>query len=72
MGEAGIEAAPECAKKRRWKQFIHSHWATLYAGDFFSVETLGVFGPVRHMAFFVTKVRTRTVESAGIRIHLSR
>ncbi len=68
LSGAGIEPAPERAKKRTWKQFIQSHWATMYACDFFSVETLGVFGPVRHMVFFVMEVRTRAVEIAGIRI----
>ena len=68
LSEAGLEPAPERAKKRTWKQFIHSHWSTLYACDFFSVETLGVFGPVRHMVFFVMEVRTRAVEIAGIRV----
>ncbi len=45
-----------------------AHWESLYACDFFSVETLGLFGPVRHMVFFVMEVRTRVVEIAGIRV----
>ena len=39
--EEGIEPAPEREKKRTWKQFMNSHWETLYACDFFSVEALG-------------------------------
>jgi hypothetical protein len=39
---------------------------SLYACDFFSVETLGLFGPVRHMRFFVIEVVTPVVHIAGI------
>jgi hypothetical protein len=52
LAEAGIEPAPERNRKRTWKQFLTSHWETLYACDFFSVEVLGVFGTVRNMVFF--------------------
>ncbi len=69
LSEAGIEPAPEREKKRTWKQFMRSHWDSLYACDFFAVETLGVFGPVRYMVFFVMELRTRTVEIAGIRVN---
>jgi hypothetical protein len=40
------------AKKRTWKRFMKSHWDTLCACDFFSVEALGPFGTVRYMVFF--------------------
>jgi hypothetical protein len=39
--EEGIEPAPEREKKRTWKQFMKSHWDTLYACDFFSVGNEG-------------------------------
>ena len=64
---AGLEPAPERDKKRTWKQFMKSHWNTLYACDFFSVEVLGIFGTVRIMVFFVIELRTRAVQIAGIR-----
>jgi putative transposase len=51
LAEAGMEPAPERLHKRMWKQFIRSHWQTLYACDFFTVETLGMFGTVRQMVF---------------------
>jgi integrase-like protein len=54
--------------KRTWKQFLQSHWETLYACDFFGVEVLGVVGTVRHMVFFVIDVKSRAVEIAGVRI----
>jgi hypothetical protein len=68
LAEAGLEPAPEREKKRTWKQFMRSHWDSLYACDFFAVEALGVLGPVRFMVFFVIELRTRAVEIAGIRI----
>jgi hypothetical protein len=49
--EAGLEPAPERTRKRTWKHFLRSHWETLYACDFFAVESLGVFGTVRYMVF---------------------
>ena len=68
LAEAGLEPAPERSRKRTWKQFLRSHWETLYACDFFSVETLGVFGTVRCMVFFVVELKSRAVQIAGIRI----
>jgi hypothetical protein len=68
LAEAGIEPAPERNRKRTWQQFIKSHWGTLYACDFFSVEALGVFGTVRYMVFFVIELKSRAVQIAGVRI----
>ena len=48
LAQAGIEPAPERNRKRSWAHFLKSHWETLYACDFFSVETLGVLNePLR-------------------------
>jgi putative transposase len=66
LAEEGIEPAPEREKKRTWKQFLKSHWDTLYACDFFSVEALGITGTVRYMVFFVIDLKSRAVEIAGI------
>ena len=44
LAEAGMEPAPERTRKRTWKHFLRSHWETLYACDFFAVETVGIFG----------------------------
>jgi putative transposase len=68
LAAAGIEPAPERTRKRTWKQFLSNHWETLYACDFFAVETLGVFGTVRYMVFFVIDVKSREVHIAGVRI----
>lgn len=69
LAEAGLEPAPERTKKKTWATFLKSHWSTLYACDFFSVETLGAFGTVRHMVFFVIELKTRIVHIAGIRVN---
>jgi hypothetical protein len=68
LAEAGVEPAPERNKKRTWKQFLRSHWETLYACDFFAVETLGFFGTARYMIFFVIELKSRAVRIAGIRV----
>jgi hypothetical protein len=65
LAQAGIEPAPERNRKRTWKQFLQSHWETLYACAFFGVEVLGVFGAVRHMVFFLIDVKSRAVQSPG-------
>ena len=69
LNAAGILPAPERAKKRTWKQFMRSHWHTLYACDFFTVEVLGIFGAVRYSVFFVIELQTRAVHIAGIRVN---
>jgi hypothetical protein len=35
LAEAGVEPTPERNRKRTWARFLKSHWATLYACDFF-------------------------------------
>lgn len=44
---------------------IRSHWRTLYACDFFALETVSMFGTVRFMVSFVIELRTRAVHIAG-------
>jgi hypothetical protein len=47
-----MEPAPEREKRRTWEQFVKTHWDSLCACDFFSVEVLGLRGTVRCMVFF--------------------
>ncbi|HJZ76442.1 MAG TPA: integrase core domain-containing protein [Vicinamibacterales bacterium] len=49
-----------------WKTFLAAHWDRLAAADFFTVEVLTLRGLVRYVVFFVMKLKTRTVEVAGI------
>ena len=55
LAQAGLEPAAQRTKKKTWAAFLKSHWSTLYACDFFSVEVLGTFGTVRHMVFLTTR-----------------
>jgi putative transposase len=66
LKDHGIEPAPERGTKTPWKTFLAAHWDGLAAGDFFSVEVLTLGGLVRYVVFFVMKLKTRTVEIAGI------
>jgi hypothetical protein len=48
------------------KTFLAAHWDGLAAADFFTVEVLTMTGLVRYVVLFVMKIKTRTVEIAGI------
>jgi transposase InsO family protein len=69
LGEAGIEPAPERGRRRTWKAFMRSHIETLYACDFFAVETLGAFGSVRFLVYVVIELKSRAVEIAGVAVN---
>ena len=66
LKDHGIEPAPERRTKTPWKTFLAAHWDGLAAADFFSVEVLTMGGLVRYFVFFVIRLKTRTVEIAGI------
>jgi putative transposase len=66
LKDHGIEPAPERGTKTPWKTFLAAHWDGLAAADFFTVEVLTLDGLVRYVVFFVMKLKTRTVEIAGI------
>jgi transposase InsO family protein len=66
LKDHGIEPAPERGAKTSWKTFLAAHWDGLAAADFFTVEVLTLRGLVRYVVFFVMKLKTRTVEIAGI------
>ncbi len=66
LKDHGIEPAPERSKKSTWNEFIGSHWDSLAAADFFTVEVWTPFGLVRHMVFFVIELSTRRVTIAGV------
>ena len=69
LNNRGIEPAPERGNKTSWKAFLAAHWEGLAAADFFTVEVLTWRGLVRYVVFFVMKLKTRTVEIAGITSH---
>jgi putative transposase len=66
LQDHGVEPAPERGTKTPWKTFLAAHWDSLAAADFFTVEVLTPRGLVRYVVFFVMKLKTRTVEIAGI------
>lgn len=66
LQDHGIEPAPERGTKTPWKTFLAAHWDGLAAADFFTVEVVTLGGLVRYVVFFVMKLKTRTVEIAGI------
>ena len=66
LKDRGIEPAPERSTKTPWKTFLAAHWDSLAAADFFTVEVLTIGGLVRYFVFFVMRLKTRTVEIAGI------
>src|SRR5262249_45833715 len=59
-------AGPERGAKMSWKTFLAANWEGLAAADVFTVEVLTIRGLVRYVVFFVMKLKTRTVEIAGI------
>ncbi|MGH9370289.1 MAG: integrase core domain-containing protein, partial [Vicinamibacterales bacterium] len=66
LKDHGIEPAPQRGTQTPWKTFLAAHGEGLAAADFFTVEVLTFSGLVRYVVFFVMKLKTRTVEIAGI------
>jgi transposase InsO family protein len=66
LRDHGIEPAPERGTNAPWKTFLAAHWDGLAAADFFTVEVLTMRGLVRYFVFFVMRLKTRTVEIAGV------
>ena len=66
MLDHGLLPDPDRPYKTTWNDFIKSHWESLAACDFFSVDVLGFKGLTRYLVFFVIEVATRKVEIVGI------
>ena len=66
MKEHGLINDPDGPSKTTWKDFVRSHWESMAACDFFTIESLGIKGLARYMVFFVIDMATRKVEIAGI------
>jgi putative transposase len=69
LKDHGIEPAPERRRKLPWRTFLAAHWDGLAAADFFTVEVLTMAGLIRYVVLLVMKLKTRTVEIAGITRH---
>jgi hypothetical protein len=66
LQDHGLEPAPERGTKTPGKTFLAAHWTGLAAAAFFAVEVLTIGGFLRYFGFFVLRLKTRTVEIAGI------
>jgi len=66
MLDHGLLPDPDRPYKTTWNDFIKSHWESLAACGFFSVDVLGFKGLTRYLVFFVIEVATRKVEIVGI------
>jgi transposase InsO family protein len=66
MLDHGLLDDPDKPYKSTWKDFLRSHWESLAACDFFTVEAWGLKGLTRYFVFFVIDLATRRVQIAGI------
>jgi putative transposase len=66
MLDHGLLPDPDKPYKTTWKTFLQSHWESICACDFFTVETWGLKGLTRYLVFFVIELATRKVEIVGI------
>ena len=58
--------APERRKRTPWSTFLKSHWDSIAAADFFTVEVWSCLGLTRYYVFFFIKLSSRRVHIAGI------
>jgi putative transposase len=66
MLDHGLLPDPDKPYKTTWKTFLKSHWESIAAADFFTVEAWTLGGPQRFLVFFVLELSTRKVEVVGI------
>ena len=66
LKEHGLEPAPGRGKRTPWSTFLKSHWHSLAATDFFSVEVCTLKGLVTHYVLFFIDIASRSVHIAGI------
>ncbi|MBN1346708.1 MAG: transposase [Phycisphaerae bacterium] len=66
MLDHGLLDDPDKPPRTSWKTFLRSHWESIAACDFFSVEAWTKAGLTRFLVLFVIDLATRKVEIAGI------
>jgi len=66
MREHGLLDDPDPEEKTSWRTFLASHWESIAACDFFTVEAWTKAGLTRFLVFFVIDLSTRRVRIAGI------
>ena len=66
LRQHGIEPAPLRSKRTTWAEFLETHWGSIAAMDFFTVEAWTLRGLTRLHVLFVMDLATRRVEVAGV------
>ncbi len=66
LKEHGIVPAPERRKRIPWSTFLKSHWGSMAAADFFTVEVWSCVGLTRYYVLFFIELSSRRVHIAGI------
>jgi len=66
MRDHGLLDDPERPDKTSWRTFLRSHWESIAATDFFTVEAWTRTGLTRFLVLFVIELSTRRVKIAGI------
>jgi len=66
MREHGLLDDPGRPEKTSWRTFLRSHWESIAATDFFTVEAWTKTGLTRFLVLFVIDLSTRRVKIAGI------
>jgi len=66
LKEHGIVPAPERRKRIPWSTFLKSHWGSIAAADFFTVEAWSCFGLTRYHVLFCMELASRRVHIAAI------
>ncbi len=66
LKEHGIVPAPERRKRIPWSTFLESHWGSMAAADFFTVEVWSCVGLTRYYVLFFIELSSRRVHIAGI------
>ena len=66
MKDHGLLDDPDPEQKTSWKTFLASHWESIAACDFFTVEAWTKGGLTRFLVFFVIDLATRRVEITGV------
>ena len=69
LKEHGIVPAPERRKRIPWSTFLKSHWDSMAAADFFTVEIWSCVGLTRYYVLFFIKLSSRRVHVASINKH---
>ncbi len=62
----GYDPSPDRGRKTRWSEFLKSHWESLAAIDFFTVEIYTLAGLTRYYVLVCIDYATRKVEIVGI------